>query len=143
MMPDASDISMLLPSCLENQLNDLHVTAFFNGRGQAQRTSDYVLSTAFQEALGSATTLSIIAWTITPRTVTARVKLNPQQLKLWGHLDSRDLKEGCGIYSGTHLTVSTIEVCVANLLLSVSMFTVLFFFCQSVFLGVSLGGICI
>ncbi|KAL9985121.1 hypothetical protein ACROYT_G007488 [Oculina patagonica] len=106
-MTDSSDISVTSLSCLEKQLDHLHVTAFFNRRGQAQRTSDYVSSSAVQEALGSATTLSIIAWTISPKAVTARVKLNPQQLKLWGNLDSGDLKEGCGNFSGKCLTEST------------------------------------
>ncbi len=105
-MTESRDISLTSLSCLEKQLDHLHITTFFNRRGQAQRTSDYVSSSAVQEALGSATTLSIIAWTISPRAVTARVKLNPQQLKLWGNLDSADLKEGCGNFGGTSLTVS-------------------------------------
>lgn len=93
-------------SCLENQLSRLHVTAFFNRKGQAQETSDYVSSSAVHAALGSMTTLTIIAWTITPRVVTARVKLTPQQLKLWANLDSSDFKEGRDNFNGTHLSVS-------------------------------------
>lgn len=93
-------------SCLENQLSRLHVTAFFNRKGQAQETSDYVSSSAVHAALGSMTTLTIIAWTITPRVVTARVKLTPQQLKLWANLDSSDFKEGRDNFNGTHLSES-------------------------------------
>ena len=37
-----------------------------------------------EDAFGSVATLSVVAWTITPRTVTARVKLTSQQLNLWG-----------------------------------------------------------
>ena len=93
-------------SCLENQLSRLHVTAFFNRKGHAQETSDYVSFSAVQAALGSMTTLMIIAWTITPRVVTARVKLTPQQLKLWANLDSLDFKEGRENFSGMHSSVS-------------------------------------
>ena len=100
-MTDSSDIGMFSLSCPEYQLDHLHVTAFFNRKGQAQRTDDYVLSSEVQEAVGSMTTLSIIAWTITPRAVTARVKLNPQQLKLWANLDSGDFQDGCGNFSET------------------------------------------
>jgi len=80
-------------SCLENQQSRLHVTTFFNRKGHAQEAMDYVSSSAVQAALGSVTTLLIIAWTITPRAVTARVKLTPQQLKLWANLDSSDFEE--------------------------------------------------
>lgn len=102
---NSCDMNLSL-SRLENQLSHLHVTAFFNGRGQAQKTNDYVSSSAVQAALGTVTTLSVIAWTITPRIVTARVKLTPQQLKLWANLDSWDFKEGRDNFSGTHLVVS-------------------------------------
>ena len=104
-MANSCDISPSL-SCLENQPSHLHVTAFFNRKGQEQTTNDYVSSSAVQAALGSITSLLIIAWTITPKVVTARVKLTPQQLKLWANLDSSAFKEGRENFSGTHLVVS-------------------------------------
>ena len=104
-MANSCDINPSL-SCLENQPSHLHVTAFFNRKGQVQTTNDYVSSSAVQAALGSMTSLLIIAWTITPRVVTARVKLTPQQLKLWANLDSLDFKEVRENFSGTHLVVS-------------------------------------
>lgn len=104
-MENSCDISPSL-SCLENQPSHLHVTAFFTRKGQEQTTNDYVSSSAVQAALGSITSLLIIAWTITPKVVTARVKLTPQQLKLWANLDSSDFKEGRENFSGTHLVVS-------------------------------------
>ena len=106
-MANSCDTGLSL-SCLDsdsNQLRRFHVTTFFNRKGHAQETSDYVSSSAVQAALGSVTTLSIIAWTITPRVVTARVKLTPQQLKLWANLDSSDFIEREN-FIGTHLNVS-------------------------------------
>lgn len=93
-MANTTEVNLLSLFCLENQLNHLHVTSFYNKRGLAQQSSDYISLPAVQEALGSVTTLTVIAWTITPRAVTARVKLNPLQLKLWGNLDSGVLGEG-------------------------------------------------
>lgn len=74
-------------SCLEKQPYRLHITSFDQGIF-GHKSSDYVSLSAVQEALGSVTTLTVIAWTITPRALTARVKLSPSQLKLWRNLDS-------------------------------------------------------
>ena len=75
-------------SCLEKQPYRLHITSYFDQGISGHKSSDYVSLSAVQEALGSVTTLTVIAWTITPRALTARVKLSPLQLKLWRNLDS-------------------------------------------------------
>lgn len=109
MVADSSKTFMLSSlSCLEQQHSHLHTTAFFNNRRYpAQRAYDYASLSAVQDALGSVTTLTIIAWTITPRTVTARVKLASHQLPLWGNFNSLDLEEGSGdTFNKTLFTVS-------------------------------------
>ena len=80
-------------SCLEKQPYRLHITSYFDQGISGHKSSDYVSLSAVQEALGSVTTLTVIAWTITPRALTARVKLSPSQLKLWRNLDSGALGE--------------------------------------------------
>lgn len=75
-------------SCLEKEPYRLHITSYFDQGIFGHKSSDYVSLSAVQEALGSVTTLTVIAWTITPRALTARVKLSPSQLKLWRNLDS-------------------------------------------------------
>lgn len=94
---DAQDFSTTLTevtcaalslSCLEKQPYRLHITSYFDQGIFGHKSSDYVSLSAVQEALGSVTTLTVIAWTITPRALTARVKLSPSQLKLWRNLDS-------------------------------------------------------
>ncbi|XP_068711071.1 2',3'-cyclic-nucleotide 3'-phosphodiesterase-like isoform X1 [Montipora foliosa] len=90
----SSDTILLPLSCLEHIQDKLHVTSFYNKRGEALQAHNYVSSPALQDALGSVTTLMIIAWTITPRTVTARVKLDSKQIELWNNHDSFAFEEG-------------------------------------------------
>lgn len=90
----SSESSLSALSCLECPNNSLHVTATFLGKRASSRAYDYVSSFAFQDALGSVNTLTVIAWTITPRTVSARVKLNLQQSSLWDNVDSCHEEEG-------------------------------------------------
>lgn len=61
-----------------------------------------------EDALGSVATLSVVAWTITPRTLTARVKLTSQQLNLWGGMLSSVDSTGQG--SGDSNTVLSLNV---------------------------------
>lgn len=61
-----------------------------------------------EDALGSVATLSVVAWTITPRTVTARVKLTSQQIRLWGGMLSSMDSTGQG--SGDGNTVLILNV---------------------------------
>lgn len=61
-----------------------------------------------EHALGSVATLSVVAWTITPRTVTARVKLTSQQIRLWGGMLSSMDSTGQG--SGDGNTVLILNV---------------------------------
>ena len=77
-------------SCLEHlRSHNLHITTFFYKRGQTQKAREYACMV--EDAFGSVATLSIVAWTITPRTVAARVKLTSQQIRLWGgRLSSMD-----------------------------------------------------
>lgn len=93
-MQISSETSLSALSCLECPNNSLHVTAAFLGKRASSRAYDYVSSFAFQDALGSVNTLTVIAWTITPRTVSARVKLNLQQSSLWDNVDSCHEEEG-------------------------------------------------
>ena len=92
-------------SCLEHLCTHLHITTFFHKRGQAQKTA-HEYASAVQDSLGSVSTLIIVAWTITPRTVTARVKLNSQQLTLWHHFNSLDFEQVSGHLNTTLFTVS-------------------------------------
>ena len=69
------------------------MTSFYNKRGEALQAHNYVSSPALQDALGSVTTLKIIAWTITPRTITARVKLDSKQIELWNNHHSFAFEE--------------------------------------------------
>lgn len=95
--------------CLEKQPNRLHVTSFFDQGVFGHKSSDYASLPAVQEALGSVTTLTVIAWTITPRAVTARVKLNQSQLKLWGKSDSVTSGE-----AGCHFRINEATACVSE-----------------------------
>lgn len=95
--------------CLEKQPNRLHVTSFFDQGVFGHKSSDYASLPAVQEALGSVTTLTVIAWTITPRAVTARVKLNQSQLKLWGKSDSVTSGE-----AGRHFRINEATACVSE-----------------------------
>lgn len=61
-----------------------------------------------EDALGSVATLSVVAWTITRRTLTARVKLTSQQLNLWGGMLSSVDSTGQG--SGDSNTVLSLNV---------------------------------
>ena len=93
--------------CLEHpRSHNLHLTTFFYKRGQTQRAREYVCMV--EDALGSVATLSVVAWTITPRTVTARVKLTSQQLNLWGGMLSSMDSAGQG--SGDSNTVLSLNV---------------------------------
>ena len=83
----SSDTILSTLPCLEYIQDKLHVTAFYNKREQANEAHEYVSSSAVRDALGSVGRMVIIAWTITPRTITARVKLNSQQIELYDHQD--------------------------------------------------------
>lgn len=104
---NSSDTILSSLSCLENPHGNLHVTTFFNKRGQPQRAYNYASSSVVQDALGSVATLMVIACTVTPRTLTARVKLNSQQLALWGNFNSLDFEEGRDNFNTTLLTESS------------------------------------
>ena len=93
-MQISSETSLAALSCLECPNNSLHMTAAFLRKRASPRAYDYVSSSAFQDAFGSVSTMTVIAWTITPRTVTARVKLNLHQSSLWDNIDSCYEEEG-------------------------------------------------
>jgi len=107
---NSSDTILSSLSCLENPHGNLHVTTFFNKRGQPQRAYNYASSSVVQDALGSVATLMVIACTVTPRTLTARVKLNSQQLALWANFNSLDFEEGRDNFNTTLLTVSSCQI---------------------------------
>ncbi|XP_013390648.1 2',3'-cyclic-nucleotide 3'-phosphodiesterase isoform X2 [Lingula anatina] len=76
--------------------NKLHCTAKFCGKGKVPGSGDYARSDIVQQSMNRSSSLEIIGIVLTPKTLTARVRLSKEQLKLWGNEDDlkRDKDDG-------------------------------------------------
>ncbi|XP_077997830.1 2',3'-cyclic-nucleotide 3'-phosphodiesterase-like [Glandiceps talaboti] len=68
----------------------LHCTAKFCARGKVPDSYTYAKHEGVLQSLGKAFTTQIIGFFVTPRTLGVRLKLTPEQKKIWGQEDEKD-----------------------------------------------------
>ncbi|XP_018026524.1 uncharacterized protein LOC108681948 [Hyalella azteca] len=71
----------------DGAFQSLHCTAMFMGKGKAPGAQEYLKRPAVKKNIGRVYSLIVTGFVITPRTLGARVLLQPPLLPLWGQQD--------------------------------------------------------